>query len=84
MLPQRIILAIMAFLGIAVSNTFRLCFTIALTEMVKPTESNKMRNVTAVCPVVILNTESTTKITDIARNKGTQYNWSQEEQGCCF
>lgn len=81
MLPQRIILAIMAFLGIAVSLALRLCFIIALTEMVKPIESNKMKNDTVVCPAVTLISENNTKDTNIAHNKGTQYGWTQEEQG---
>lgn len=83
MLPQRVILAIMAFLGVAVCFAMRMSLSVALTEMVKPIDTNKLKNNTAVCPAVALITSNITKNTDIARNKGTQYSWSQEEQGFC-
>lgn len=78
-----VILAIMAFLGIAVCFGMRSCFSIALTEMVKPIENNKVKNHTKMCPAVTLITDNITLKSNIThRNKGTQYSWTQEEQGC--
>lgn len=81
MLPQRVILAIMAFLGVAVCFAMRVSIAIALTEMVKPLETNKLQNNTAVCPAVASISENITKDSGISRKKGTQYDWTQEQQG---
>lgn len=83
MLPQRIILAIMAFLGVAVCMAMRSCLSIALTEMVKPIEINQMKNDTAVCPAVKLFTENSDAIhnNDSNDNETTKYSWTQEQQG---
>lgn len=82
MLPQRIVLAIMAFLGVAVCFAMRSCFNIAITTIVKPIRYNKVRNDTNVCPAVTLITENSTVDSDLAHsNKGTQYDWTQTEQG---
>lgn len=81
MLPQRIILAILAFLGIAVSTALRLSITIAITEMVKPVENNKMRNHTVVCSAATSISENITKGSHSTLNHGLQYSWTQEQQG---
>lgn len=81
MLPQRIVLAIMAFLGVAVFFAMRVSIFIALTEMVKPIEPKNLKNNTAVCAAVTLITANSTNNSLTTRNKGTQYSWTQEEQG---
>lgn len=37
LIPQRVILSIMGFFALAVANTMRSCLSIAITEMVAPT-----------------------------------------------
>lgn len=76
----------MAFLGVTVCFTMRMCFSIALTEMVKvkPIENKEVGNDTVFCPAITLSIGNITVDSDIAHNKGTQYNWTQEEQGFCF
>lgn len=79
MLPQRISLAIMAFLGVAVSLTMRVCLSIALTEMVKPIE---IKNNTVVCPAVKLSSGTSDIIpTKSNGDETTKYSWTQEQQG---
>lgn len=77
MLPQRIILAIMGFFGVAVYFTMRVSLSIALTEMVKPIETGKLRNDTVVCPAVTLTSEHIT----VKQNMDKKYSWTQEQQG---
>lgn len=81
MLPQRIILAIMAFLGVAVYFTMRVCISIALTEMVKPIETKTETNDTAVCSAVTMSMKNTTIHSNSVHETDTKYSWSQEEQG---
>lgn len=81
MLPQRVILSILAFLGIAVHMTMRVALSIAITEMVEPIEANTVRNNTIVCPVATINAGNITVNSHIAHSTETKYKWSQEEQG---
>lgn len=48
-LPQRVVLGIMGFLGIVVSFTMRSCLSVAITEMVLPLNSSEMENNSTIC-----------------------------------
>lgn len=77
-LPQRVVLSIILFLGIVVSYTMRACLSIAITEMVEPVNNSPKGNDSLICPTDSAVIESAT-IMKAAR--ATRYNWSQEEQG---
>lgn len=80
--PQRVVLAIMAFLGVAVCFTMRVCLSIALTEMVKPIEIEKLRNDTVVCPVVKLSQQTSDIIHENPNDtEASKFSWTQEQQG---
>lgn len=50
-IPQRVMLSIMGFLGIAASFAMRACLSIAITEMVVPLNVVEHSNDTLICPV---------------------------------
>lgn len=85
MLPQRLVLAIMAFLGVAVFAAMRAAILLSITEMVKPIDIKKMRNNTVICPAVKLLSENydTTHINSTS-NTTTKYSWTQKQQGWIF
>lgn len=47
-IPQRVIMAVMCFLAIAIAYVMRVCLSTAITEMVKKIEHNEMD--VSVCP----------------------------------
>lgn len=50
MLPQRVVLGIMGFLGIVVSFLMRQSLSIAITEMVVPVDKKGISNESLICP----------------------------------
>lgn len=78
MLPQRVVLSIILFLGIVVTFAMRACLSIAITEMVVPVNNSPKGNDSLICPTDSTVSESATVM---KAAKGTRYNWSQEEQG---
>lgn len=50
LLPQRVVLGIMGFLGIVVSFLMRQCLSIAITEMVVPVNNTGTSNDSLICP----------------------------------
>lgn len=82
MLPQRVILGIMEFLGVAIVFTTRACFSIALTEMVMPVEKTENRNTSTICPVIVSSIANSSAMdSQFIHNTGTKYNWTQVQQG---
>lgn len=81
MLPQRLILAILGFLGIAIVFAIRASFIIALTEIVMPIETTKNGNKSSICPSIMPSTTNRTLDSEFIHNTGTKYNWTQEQQG---
>lgn len=51
-IPQRIILAIMGFLAVAIAYTMRVCLSVAITEMVaKRNATEDAHNGLSICPI---------------------------------
>lgn len=75
MLPQRVVLTIMGFLGVAIVIGMRACFSIVLTEMVMPMENTEHMNTSAICSA---NEPSFAEISFY--NTGTKFNWAQAHQ----
>lgn len=50
-IPQRVVLSLMGFLGIVVSFTMRACLSIAITEMVVPVNNTGKSDESLICPV---------------------------------
>lgn len=57
-IPQRVVLSIMGFLGIVVSFLMRSCLSIAITEMVVPVNNTGISNESLICPTDYLSLES--------------------------
>lgn len=62
-IPQRIVLAVMGFLAIAIAYAMRVCLSVAITEMViKPNRTEQQGNGHSVCPAEIVTTNVTNSV----------------------
>lgn len=59
-LPQRVILALMGFLALAIAFSMRACLSVAITEMVLPLNNTGKGNESLICPADLPPTENNT------------------------
>lgn len=59
-MPQRVILALMGFLALAIAYSMRACLSVAITEMVLPLNNTGKGNESLICPADLSTTENST------------------------
>ena len=59
-IPQRVILSLMGFFGLAIAYCVRNCLSVAITEMVIPLNNTGNGNESLICPADLSPTENTT------------------------
>lgn len=72
-LPQRVVLGIMGFLGIVVSFLMRACLSVAITEMVVPVNNTGISNESLICQTDYTSLESANNTRVVCYHSESEY-----------